>query len=163
MAATMIIGSETHHMPVWLKARLLKHTVETTDDANVLTVESGTDRNKRHSVTYDQHVALSCSCPAVGTCAHCQAVEQYLREQPGEMEAIADQIIAEEKAAKEQASRKAAAIARANEYRRQLEQSPWNSPLVVTNSKAAKQAVAAAEAHLAEQRRNKIEAFPFMR
>lgn len=161
--ANMIIGGEMHHMPVWLKARLLVNTIETTDDASVLTVESGTDHTKRHAVDHDGSISLACSCKATIKCAHMQAVELYLQEQVGECEAKAMEIIAAEQASKEQAqeARKAAAIAHAEEYRRQLEQSPWN--WATTNNRAVHPAVKEAERHLAEVRHSKIESFSFMK
>lgn len=158
--AKMRIAGEELEMPVWLKGRLLAQTVEKTNDPDVFTCESGTS-NKRYRIVTDGLHALSCSCPAVGSCAHRIAVEKYVSEQAGEMEAVAMAIIEQEKAAKEQAqeARKAAAIARANEYRRELEQSPWNWATI--NAKAVHPAVVEAERHLSEQR--KIEAFSFMK
>lgn len=174
--AKMIIGGVKYQMSIAMKARLLAQTIQTTDDANVLTVESGTDRNKRHFVTHDQHVALSCSCPAVGNCAHRIAVEKYLREQPGEMEAEAMDIIAEEQSRKQQAQRKPLprintskyAVYNAN-YRPHNDActcgaTDWQEHYKMEfEAYVAAEAVKEAERHLAEERRNKIESFSFYR
>lgn len=173
MAAKMIIGGEELEMPMWLKGRLLAQTVETTNDPDVFTCESGTS-NKRYRVVTDGLHTLSCSCPAVGNCAHRIAVEKYVSEQAGEMEAVAMAIIEQEKAAKEQAQRKP--LPRINtskygltntNYRPHQEActcgaGDWQEHYKMEfEAYVAKQAVKEAECHLAEQR--KIEAFSFMK
>lgn len=78
--ATMLIAGEKLQMPVWLKARLLQ--VTETDNANILSVESGSERNKSYPVEHDGQKSTHCPCKAIiEDCAHRIAADRYLENE----------------------------------------------------------------------------------
>lgn len=110
------------------------------------------DGHTEYIVTLNaQGKAVGCTCPATVPCKHRAAAEfEEAWSSPvcGELEAEAEKIIAEEKAAK--ARKENARIAK---YHRQQQQSVWNSPLVVTSNKTAHPAVREAERIVSEEQR----------
>lgn len=107
--ASMIIAGEKYQMPVWLKARLLQ-VQPSEDKANILIVESGSEAGKTYPVEHDGQKSTHCPCKAViDDCAHRMAADRYLAtckpqvndEPSGELAAIAEQIVAEERAHKQ--------------------------------------------------------------